>query len=42
MAHDGCYRVSCPYEEDSPPWTDEAVVGELGLTRGHKFLYYFD
>jgi hypothetical protein len=42
MAHDGRYRVSCPYEEDSPPWTDEAVVGGLGLTKGHKFLYYFD
>ena len=42
MARDGRYRVSCPYEEHSPPWTDEAVVGELGLTKGHKFLYYFD
>jgi hypothetical protein len=42
MAHDNRYRVSCPYEEDSPPWTGEAVVGELGLTKGHKFLYYFD
>jgi len=42
VAHDGRYRVSCPYEEHSPPWSDEAVVGELGLTKGHKFLYYFD
>jgi hypothetical protein len=42
MARDGRYRFSCPYEEYSPPWTDEAVVGELGLTKGHKFLYYFD
>ena len=42
MAHDGRYRVSCPFEDDSPPWTDEAVVGELGLTKRHKFLYYFD
>lgn len=42
VARDGRYRVSCPYEEDSPPWTDEAIVGELGLTKGHKFLYYFD
>jgi hypothetical protein len=42
MAHDGRYRVSCPYEEHSPPWTDETVLGDLGLTKGHKFLYYFD
>ena len=42
VARDGRYRISCPYEEHSPPWTDEAVVGELGLMQGHKFLYYFD
>jgi hypothetical protein len=42
VARDGRYRLSCPYEEDSPPWADEAAVGELGLTKGHKFLYYFD
>jgi hypothetical protein len=42
VARDSRYWVSCPYEEGRPPWTDEAVVGELGLTKGHKFLYYFD
>jgi hypothetical protein len=42
VAHEGRYRFSCPYEEDRPPWTDEAVVSELGLTKGHRFLYYFD
>ena len=42
MAHDSRFRISCPYEEDSPPWTDEVMVGELGLTKRHKFLYYFD
>ncbi len=36
------YRFSCPYEEDYPPWTHEAVIGELGLVVKHKFLYLFD
>ena len=36
------YAFSCPYEEERPPWTDEAIIGELGLTMKHKFLYYFD
>ncbi len=40
--HDQRYAFACPYEDDRPPWTDEAVLGELGLTAGHKFLYYFD
>ena len=39
---DALYRFSCPYEEDRPPWTHEAVLGELGLVRRHKFLYLFD
>lgn len=42
VAHDERYRYSCPYEEDRPPWTDEAVIGQLGLVKRHKFLYYFD
>ena len=36
------YAFACPYEDDRPPWTDEAVIGELGLVKKHKFLYYFD
>jgi len=36
------YAFACPYEEDRPPWTDEAIIGELGLVVKHKFLYYFD
>ena len=24
------YGFACPYEEDRPPWTTEAVLGELG------------
>ncbi|MBL7063123.1 MAG: plasmid pRiA4b ORF-3 family protein [Anaerolineae bacterium] len=36
------YTFACPYEDDHPPWTDEAVIGELGLVTKHKFLYYFD
>jgi hypothetical protein len=38
----GGYRFSCPIEEDRPPWTHEAVLGELGLVKRHKFLYLFD
>jgi hypothetical protein len=39
---DDRYSFSCPYEEDRPPWTGDAFLGELGLVLGHKFLYYFD
>jgi hypothetical protein len=39
---DDLYRFSCPYEEDYPPWTHEAVIGALGLVVNHKFLYLFD
>ena len=39
---DDQYRFSCPYEEDRPPWTHQAVIGELGLSLRHKFLYLFD
>ncbi len=42
VEHDELYSFSCPYEEDSPPWTHEAVLGELGLVRRHTFLYLFD
>lgn len=40
--YDPRYAFACPYEEDNPPWADEAVIGELGLMPKHKFLYYFD
>lgn len=40
--NDDTYRFSCPYEEDRPPWTDDAIIGELGLMRRHKFAYLFD
>jgi hypothetical protein len=40
--HDQRYAFTCPQEDDRPPWTDDAILGELGLTEGHKFLYYFD
>jgi hypothetical protein len=36
------YRFASPSEDDRPPWTDEAILGELGLVLGHKFLYLFD
>jgi hypothetical protein len=40
--HDERYAFACPQDEDSPPFTDEAVIGELGLVVKHTFLYYFD
>ncbi len=40
--NDRRYAYACPYEDDNPPWTDEAIIGELGLVKKHKFLYYFD
>jgi hypothetical protein len=40
--YDDRYGFACPFEKDRPPWTNEAVLGELGLVLGHKFLYYFD
>jgi hypothetical protein len=40
--HDKRYAFACPFEDDHPPWTDEAIIGELGLVLKHKFLYYFD
>ena len=39
---DNRYAFACPYEEDRPPWTDEAIIGELGLVKGHSFAYLFD
>jgi len=36
------YSFACPYQDDSPPWTDEAIIGELGLVKRHKFMYHFD
>ena len=40
--YDRRYAFACPYEDDCPPCTDEAIIGELGLVVKHKFLYYFD
>ena len=40
--YDRRYAYACPYEDDHPPWTDDAIIGELGLVKKHKFLYYFD
>lgn len=40
--YDRHYAFACPFEDDRPPWTDEAIIGELGLVLKHKFLYYFD
>ena len=39
---DSRYAFACPYEEDRPPWADEAIIGELGLVKGHSFAYLFD
>jgi hypothetical protein len=35
------YAFASP-NEDEPPFTDEAIIGDLGLTLKHKFLYLFD
>jgi hypothetical protein len=40
--YDHRYGFACPYEEDRPPWTTEAIIGQLGLVLKHKFLYHFD
>ena len=34
-------RISSPYEDEGP-FTTEAIIGELGLVKRHKFLYLFD
>ena len=34
-------RFSSPFEEMGP-YTTEAVIGELGLVKKHKFMYLFD
>ncbi|MGB0387504.1 MAG: IS1096 element passenger TnpR family protein [Ardenticatenaceae bacterium] len=39
---DEAYSFASPRERDGYPWTDEAIVGELGIAKKHKFLYYFD
>jgi hypothetical protein len=36
------YAFSCPFDKESPPFADEAVIGALGLMPKHKFLYLFD
>ncbi len=40
--YDPRYTFACQYEETHPPWTHQAVIGELGLGRRHKFVYLFD
>lgn len=40
--YDGRYRFSCAHEQDRPPWAYEAVIGQLGLVVGHRFLYHYD
>jgi hypothetical protein len=36
------YRFASPFEEDEPLWTTDGIIGELGLTLKHSFLYLFD
>jgi hypothetical protein len=40
--YDGRYRFSCAHEQDRPPWAFEAIIGQLGLVVGHRFLYHYD
>lgn len=39
---DDLYAFACPFEDEHPPWTDEVIIGELGLVKGHTFGYLFD
>jgi hypothetical protein len=39
---DRLYAFACPYEDEYPPWADEAIIGELGIVKGHTFGYLFD
>lgn len=39
---DNDYAFNDPRAKDSPPWTDEIVIGDLGLKKKHKFFYFFD
>ena len=36
------FKISHPYMEDSPPWTDEFQVGELPLQVGETMTFWFD
>jgi hypothetical protein len=36
------YQFVSLWDNEGPAWVDEAVIGELGLTLKHKFLYLFD
>jgi hypothetical protein len=36
------YEFTCPCEGADPPFADEAVIGELGLSSKCEFLYLFD
>jgi hypothetical protein len=40
--YDDRYSFACAHEKDRPPWAHEAVIGELGLVKKHRFLYHFD
>jgi hypothetical protein len=40
--YDERYQFASPWDRDATAWVDQAVIGELGLTPKHKFLYYFD
>jgi hypothetical protein len=35
-------RIACPYEEDSPPWTDDVCLGGLPLPVGGTMTFIFD
>jgi hypothetical protein len=40
--HDARTEIGHPYLEDVPLYVDELTIGELGLVRKHKFVYFFD
>lgn len=42
QVHDSRSMIAHPYLEDAPLFVDEVAVGELGLVKKHKFVYFFD
>lgn len=40
--YDDRFEFASGFNQDAPRWTDDGVLGELGLVEKHKFLYFFD
>lgn len=40
--YDQRFSFASPWDNDSPPWADQVLIGQLGLPLKHTFMYYFD